>query len=136
MKFVAFEVSINGDRKYSVGSDNWQHLSANLIGHHIDPSRFSELSEADKAELPSEPYNHLQLTALVSVSGKDIQITDPEGHVYTKSKTGSYPACMLSPGDVVEIRIIETDEADSPRWENLDPRFPGRAIFRADSDPE
>lgn len=134
MSFIAFEVSINGDRQYTVGAENWKHISAILSGHYINPSRFPPEIDADNSELPSEPISHVQLWASVAVSGEDVQITDPEGHVHTESKSGSYPAPKLSPGDVVEIRVIETDSADSPEWAKHDPRFPGHAVIRSSSD--
>ena len=136
MSFIAFEVSLNGERQYTVGAEDWQHVSAMLFGHRIDTSKFPELSESDKSEMPSEPYSHVQLRASVSVSGEDMQITDPEGNVYNQSKTGSYPSSMLSPGDVVEIRVIEADTADSPEWQKLDPRYPGRVAIKSSSDLE
>ena len=136
MSFIAFEVSLNGERQYTVGAENWKHISAILFAHYIDPSRFPPETVADNSELPSKPFSHVQLRASVAVSGEDVQITDPEGHVHTESKSGSYPASTLSPGDVVEIRVIETDIADSPEWTKHDPRFPGGAAIMPSSDPE
>ena len=136
MSFIAFEVSINGERQYSVGAENWQHISAMLIGHNIDPSKFPAAAIEDDSELPNEPFTHVQLRSSVSVSGEDVQVTDPQGHVHTESKTGSYPATILSPGDVVEIKVLETDETDSPEWQVHDPRFPGGAAIVRKLDPE
>ena len=136
MGFIAFEISLNGERQYTVGAEDWKHISATLFGHYIDPSKFPPVPDGDISELPSEPYSHVQMHASVSVSGEDVQITDPQGNVYNKSKTGSFPASVLSPGDVVEIRVIETDAADSPEWEKYDPRFPGQVVIRSSSDPE
>ena len=136
MSFIAFEVSVNGERQYTVGAENWKHISAILFGHYVDPSRFPQETDADNSELPSKPFSHVQLRASVAVSGEDVQITDPEGHVHTESKSGSYPSSTLSPGDVVEIRVIETDTADSPEWTKHDPRFPGGVAIMPSSDPD
>jgi hypothetical protein len=136
MSFIAFEVSLNGERQYTVGAENWQHISAMLLGHYIDPSRLPPAIDANSSDLLSKPFSHVQLRASVSVFGEDVQITDPEGHVHTKSKSGSYPESILSPGDVIEIRVIETVTADSPEWTKHDPRFPGRVAIMPGSDPE
>lgn len=132
MGFIAFDISLNGKRQYTVGAEEWQTIWAHVIGHYIDPSKLPLVADEDESELSNEPFCHVQLRASISVSGEDVEVTGPDGHVYTKSKSGSFPASILSPGDVVEIRVIETDEADSPEWEQHDPRFPGGVAIMPD----
>ena len=134
MGIIAFEVSVNGEHQYTVGAEKWQHISAQVFGHHIDPNQMRARAGEDIPDLPTEPFDLLQLRASVSVSGEDIQMTSPQGRVYTKSKSGSYPQNELTPGDVIQIRVIETDTPDSPEWEKHDPRFPGQTVFLPKSD--
>lgn len=138
MGIIAFEVSINGEHQFTVGAEKWQHISAQVFGHHIDPDQIRARAGEDIPDLPTKPFDHLQLHASVSVSGEDIQMTDHLGHVYTKSKSksGSYPTSKLSPGDVIEIRVIETDTPDSPEWQSHDPRFPAQNVILPKSDTE
>lgn len=136
MGVIAFEVSINGEHQYTVGAESWQHITAHIFGHHIDPDRMRKMAGEEIPDLPTKPFDHLQLHASVSVSGEDIEMTDPEGHVYTKSKSGSYPNIKLSPGDEVHIKVIETDAPDCPEWQSHDPRFPGQTVILPNTDKE
>lgn len=115
---------------------NGSTFQRKFFGHHIDPDQIRAKAGEDIPDLPAEPFDHLQLHASVSVSGEDIQMTDRQGRVYTKSKSGSYPMKELSPGDVIQIRIVESDSPDSPEWERHDPRFPGHTVFLPKSGTE
>ena len=126
---IAFEVSINGEHLYTVGAEQWKFISAQLIGHHIDPDEIRAAIGEDPSNLPKEPSDHMQLHCSVSVSGEDTQVTGPDGNLYPKSKSGSYPARTLVSGDSVQIKIIETDSPDSPDWHSDDPRFGGRVAL-------
>ena len=123
MSFMAFEVSINGERKFTVGAENWKHIAAVLSGHYIDPSSFPANTDMDSSHLSSEPFSDVHLLATVAVSGEDVEFVDPEGHVHTNPKSGSYPLAKIAPGDVIQIRVIETDSADDPTWEEFDPNW-------------
>ena len=129
MANIAFEVTLNGEHQYTVGADRWNTLWVQVLGHHIDPERLRASASEQIPDLPSEPFNHLRLHSSVSVSGEDIQVTTPDGRVHTTSKSGSYPAHDLSPGDVIQIRVVETDSPDDPDWAEYDPRFPGQTVI-------
>ena len=136
MGVIAFEVSVNGEHQYTVGAESWQHITAYVLGHHIDPDRMRMMAGEEIPDLPTSPFDHLQLHASVSVSGEDFEVTDPSGHVYTKSKSGNYPNIKLAPGDEIQIRVIETDAPDAPEWQTHDPRFPGQTVILPKPDSE
>ena len=135
MSFMAFEVSLNGERKFTVGADNWKHISAILSGHYIDPSSFPTDSDTDSSHLENEPWSHVSLSATIAISGEDVEVADPEGQVHTESKSGSYPTAKISPGDVIQIRVIETDSADDPTWQEIGPNWSMGTMVRRKSDP-
>ena len=135
-RMTAFEVSINGEHHYTVGAEKWQLITAQVLGHHIDPEEIRGKSNEEIRGLPDESFDNFRLHASVSVSGEDVRRVSPRGRVYTKSRSGSYPTTRLSPGDVVQIRIVETHSPDSPEWQSDDPRFPGQTVLLPDSDTE
>ena len=137
MSFTALEISLNGERMYTVGIDEWQTIWAHVLGHRIDPAIFAGDPNMSDAEQPDSPVSMVNFRASVSVpTPHSERMTDSEGRTYNSSKTGSYQGVTLSPGDVVQIRVIETDSADTPQWEERDPRFPHGSVFLPKSDPE
>jgi hypothetical protein len=133
---IAFEVSVNGEHQYTVGAESWQHITTYVVGHHIDPNQMRKMAGEDIPDLPTSPFDYLQLHATVSISGEDFQFTDPSGHMYTRSKSGSYPNIELSPGDEIRIRVIESDAPDAPEWQVPEPRFPGPTVNLLKPDSE
>jgi len=132
MSFIAFEVSLNGDQQYTVGAEEWATIWAHVLAHRIDPSLFPPEAELEGAEIPDQQVIGVNFRASVSIPVKDQAQAETESQRrYSTSKTGSYPGFKLAPGDVVEIKVIETDSADKPKWQERDPRFPGPTIMRA-----
>lgn len=137
MNFTALEVSLNGEHLYTVGIEEWQTIWAHVLGHRIDPSAFTGDPNVDDADLPDSPVTMVNFRASVSVpTAPSERLTDPEGRSYNSSKTGSYRGVTLKSGDIVQIRVVETDSADSPEWQERDPRFPDGSVVIRKSDPE
>ena len=136
MRVIAFEVYVNDEHQYTVGAESWQHISAHVVGYHIDPDQIRKMAGEEVPDLPTNPFEHLQLHASVAISGEDYEVTSPSGHVHTQSKSGSYPNFKLAPGDEIQIKVIETDAPDAPEWHTDDPRFPGQNLILRKSDPE
>ena len=132
---IAFEVSVNGEHLYTIGAEQWKHISAQLSGHHFDPVEVRARLVEESSELPTEPFDHLQLSGSISVYGEDTEVTLPDGNRYPRSKSGSYPPKKLAPGDTVQIRVIETEATDCPDWDPSDPRFGGQVGFLPKSRP-
>jgi hypothetical protein len=90
---VAFEVSINGERRYVAGHADaqalniWMHGSFPIIG---------------------------SVRGLFGVHGSVAIPAANEG----QSETLSYPSDCLSVGDEVTIRIVDVDQVDSPTKRN------------------
>ena len=133
MSFLAFEVRINGKHKYTVGAENWLHLSTFLSAHLVDPARFPPLPDEEVSDPIAEPMVHLHLGSSVVIADEDVEVTDPDGHVRTEHRSGHYEVPKIAEGDVIEIRIITTDEATDPQWENPNNRG-GPAIVPVRSD--
>ncbi len=137
MSFIALEVSLNGEQLYTVGIDEWQTIWAHVLGHRIDPSLFADDPNMEDADLPDTPVSTINFSASVSVPTPiSDRITDPDGRTYNSSKTGSYQGVKLSPGDVIQIKVVESDSADTPQWQEHDPRFPHGSVALTKSDPE
>ena|SRR5690349_9989504 len=84
---IAFEVFINGQKRFTAGGPEYLTLTANLTLIR------TQLPKPDDA------------TILFSVNG-----INPEPLVVV----GSWPITDLEIGDRIEIRVIEVDEVDSP----------------------
>ena len=122
MSFFALEISLNGERLYTVGINEWQTIWAHVLGHRIDPADLAGDPNTRYAELPDRPVSTVNFSASVSVpTPVSERITDAEGRTYNSSKSGSYQGVKLSIGDVVQIAVIETDSADTPQWQGRDP---------------
>ena len=107
MTVTALEISLNGKVLYTVGMEGWSHLSANISGFRIT-KEFSELLMSQAGEIPA----HFEAgTERLSLSAN---IALPEPGNPEKSTGHEYEDKMLSVGDVVTIRVIETDSADLP----------------------
>jgi hypothetical protein len=87
---VAFEVSVNGKRRYLAGHDDAQFLQIEMTGNFLGRGVFG-------------------------VNGFVALPTAREGQL----ETLSYPGELLSVGDEVTIRIIEVDRADHPTKHNM-----------------
>lgn len=127
MARMAFEIVVNGEHLYTVGDKHWKAISAQLAGHHFDPDEFRATLGEESSDLPTEPFDHLQLSCFVAVYGEDTQVVGPDGKRYPKSKSGSYPVKTLVPGDTLQIRVVETETTDSPGWHSDDPQSGGSA---------
>ena len=137
MSFIAFEVSLNGDQQYTVGAEEWATIWAHVLAHRIDPSLFPPEAELEGAGVPDQPVIVVKFRASVAVPGADqAQAEIQSDRRYSTSRTGSYPGFKLAPGDVVEIKVIETDSADKPKWQERDPRFSGHVAMPSDPEQE
>ena len=137
MKFIALEVWINGNRQFTVGVEDWQTIHATILGHNIDPARMTSHEFADPKYAPESRTTSINFFASVSVpTTEEDHFVDPDGRTYNSSRTGSYKGAVLQPGDILEIRVIETDKADEPTWQENDPSWSLGPVARPSSDPE
>jgi hypothetical protein len=121
VSFHAFEITVNGKHLYTAGADDWRQVWCNVLAHRIPPEVFRSLEGIEASEVPDKPVTELMLSTNVTVSvDKDMRPDSP--HDITKN--GSYPRMNLKLGDVVQIRIIETDSSNEPDWQNSENRGP------------
>lgn len=137
MSVTALQISINGKQLYTVGIDEWQTIWAHVLGHRFDPREFDSDPSVEDSGLPDAPVSTVSLRASVSVpTPVSERIIDSDGTTHNVSKTGSYKEVTLAVGDVVQIRVVQTDLADAPEWQERDPRFRNRPVIRRKSGPE
>ena len=131
MNFVALEISVNGERLYTVGSENWQSLRAHVWGIRIAPDFITPDMLPEGEEIPDKDIQRIDLHASVSHPGEGTISSIPtrKGNEVISE---SYRRRQLKLGDVITIKVIETDVADEPNGPKADPRFPGPTIMRAD----
>lgn len=109
MAVTALEVSLNGQVLYTVGMKGWQSLGASIHGYRHTAEVMEQIA-AQLDEVPGE-YEAREMETL-SFSAH-VGLPDPDG---SGSSTGQgYGQEMLSVGDEVTIRVIETDSPDLPQ---------------------
>ena len=137
MSFMALEISVNGKRLYTVGAEDWRMLTAHIWGHRITPDLIPPEILPPGEEVPEGDSIGINFTASVSVPEDENEIPDSAGPQTGKQfSSESYRSRRLNVGDVVAIKVIETDVADEPNGPKADPRFPGATVLRADPEPE
>ena len=107
MTVTGLEISLNGKVLYTVGMEGWQHLTAHIHGVRITKEMHEQMI-AQMGEVPegfeARDMKKLLLQASVGLPNLD----GPH------SSTRGYGQEELSIGDVVTIRVIETDSPDLP----------------------
>ncbi len=135
MLVKALEISINGKRLYTVGAADWRSLTAHVWGHRFPADYFNKDNWPEDEPLPDKDIEQINFRASVAVPdnmspGNEV---DPsrQGDWYL---TESYKDRPLKVGDVVTVKVIETDELDEPDGPKPDPRFPGPTVMPSISD--
>lgn len=136
MSFIALEISINGERLHTAGSENWRSLWAHVLGHRFTPDFFTPETMPPGEEMPKDDVIRIDFRLSVSVPSDDRNdLSEPSSETPHQQVTGKYQGRQLKVGDVITITVIETDAADEPEWQKPDPRFPGPTIVPSDTDP-
>ena len=118
MSSIAFEVYLNGERRYTAGADEWQSIFAHVLAQRIDPAVAVMLAQG--GEKPSDEDVDTKFRTAIHVPSGEAPTTGSDGLQYTQTKAGSYPSFSLSEGDVVEIRVVRTTSPDAPEWVDRD----------------
>ena len=108
MTVTALEISLNGKVLYTVGMEGWQSLAASIHGHR----QTREMMERIVAQMDEVPagYEAREMESLFFSAHVGLPNPDVPG-----SSTGQgYGQEILSVGDEVTIRVIETDSPDLP----------------------
>lgn len=106
---ICFEIFINGEKKCTVGvsadnhsePDKVANLMASVSVSHSDPDALKRLFGEDDPDLWKN--GHPELT----VYGRIGRVRDTESYCWLENE-------VLSVGDDVTIRIVETHEVDTP----------------------
>ena len=137
MSFMALEIAVNGELLYTVGAEDWRMVWAHVMGHRITPDSFTPEMIPPGKEVPDEDSVGINFMASVAVPGEEtVFSTDSPDSIGEQFMTESYKGRKLSVGDVVTIKVIETDAADEPNGPKPDPRFPGQTVVLPDPDVE
>lgn len=131
MSFLAFQVSVNGERIYTVGADDWRHLSTTIraLRHGVLAREFGEDALTDQP-LPIDEVFSVQLNASLAV---------PDGGPAQSKRqlnTHSYKSKELALGDEITIKVVENAVADHPPDARQDPDFPGATAIAPDPDSD
>jgi hypothetical protein len=101
MRFIAFEISLNGDRLYTVGAEEWQTIWAHVLGHRISPDIFPPETFPPGVEISEDRVTSINFSASVSIPVAESERSEvPSQRDINISKTGSYPGTKLKVGDV------------------------------------
>lgn len=124
MKDKALEVSLNGRRLCIVGMEDWAMINACVNGrryHH-------EVLEKIKKHCTVEEFDSLSRETIALRCSVGVPDSDNPS-----SSTGQqYERHELNIGDVVTIRLVETDDPDKPIPTNPDQ---AQVLFRSVRDP-
>lgn len=122
MSYVALEVSINGEHKYTVGAEEWRTIWAQVFGHHVTPAMFPAEALPPGQEIPEVGVTTLNFMASVSIPLDEIDSNRSTSERNGKSlQAGCYPSTPLTVGDVLTIKVVDSDGADEPEWRSGDP---------------
>lgn len=116
MSFIAFEVYLNGERKFTAGANDWQTIFTNVLAQRIDPAVSEMLAQA--GEQPSDKSFDVRFSTHISVPGGEEQYVDSGGFSREPTRSGKYPTFHLNSGDVIEIKVVKSDSADAPEWQD------------------
>ena len=114
MACIAFEVYLNGERQFTAGTEEWESILAIALAQRVDPD-VGKLRLRDD-EKPSDPSMDIRFRTRVHERTGEQPHIGSDGLHYGPIKTGTYPSLPLSEGDVVEIRVVRTNSADTPEW--------------------
>ena len=114
MSFLALKISLNDELMYTVGVDDWRHIHATVTAIRWTAKDFEKL-QLDE-DHPEGEIENIHLNAFVSVPDE----SDATSTFSGQHKTGSFDAKNLAVGDVVTIKVIESDFGDEPTWRNPD----------------
>ncbi len=118
MSFIALEISLNDELIYTVGTEEWRHMEAAVRAIRWPAEFIEKLESSEDTEQPERELEHIHLHAHVSVPNEtDSAATNPSGGQF---QTGSFDVKNLAVGDVVTIKVIESDFGDEPTWRNPD----------------
>ena len=133
MSFQAFEVSVNGQHVSTAGAEDWRQIWCNVLAHRTPPELLPSPPDQDTLELPDEPIIGMLLFTHLSVIVDKRPRSEAPNDI---TKSGTFPRIELKGGDVIQIKIIETDSADEPVWQDSNDK--GHRIIRSapKSDPE
>lgn len=107
MTVKALEISLNGEVLYTVGMEGWQFLSASIHGHRLT----KEMAEQIVAHTEGVPTGYKAPEIESLLFSAHVGLPSPSG---ATSTTLGYGLEELSVGDIVTIRVIETDSPDLP----------------------
>ena len=133
MSFQAFEVSVNGEHLYTAGAEDWRQIWCNVLAHRTPPELFPLPTDQETAELPDEPIIGMLLSTHLSVLVDWRPRSEAPNDI---SKSGTFPRIELKVGDVIQIKIIETDSVDEPVWQDPNDKVPRIIRSAPPSDPE
>ena len=74
MNFMALEISVNGERLYTVGADKWRTLWAHVLGHRLTPDSFTPEMMPPGEEVPESDAIGINFSASVSVPEDEHEI--------------------------------------------------------------
>ncbi len=63
MSYIALEVSINGEHKYTIGAEEWRTVWANVHGHRLTPDMFPPGGLGSDEELPVDGVTTINFRA-------------------------------------------------------------------------
>ena len=112
MSFIALEISLNDEKVYTVGIEEWRHLNAGVRAIRWPAELVEKHNQATDEIFPEHELENIHLEAHVSIP---IESDSADGR---GSQTGSFDVKNLAVGDVVTIKVIESDTGDEPAWRN------------------
>jgi hypothetical protein len=108
MTVTALEISLNGKVLYTVGMEGWFVLHASIFGDRLTKEMHEQMMD-QMDDVPEDfeasGWESLFLSANVAVPNSD-GLTSGHPHSYGQE--------ALTIGDVVTIRVVETDNPDLP----------------------
>ena len=108
MTVTALEISLNGKVLYTVGMEGWHSLGASIYGLRHS----KDMMEQIVAQMDEPPPGYEAREQEFLSFSAHVGLPDPDG---SGSSTGQgYGKEILSVGDEVTIRVIETDDPDLP----------------------
>ena len=109
MSVTAFEISLNGKVLCTVGMEGWSHLSAHISGGRITKEMYEQMTPQKDENPASFEEREMEWLSLVATVG----IQEPDNP--RSGRPQGFGQKMLSVGDVVTIRVIQTDSPALPR---------------------
>jgi len=126
---LSFEISVNGERVYTIGDKDWRALSAQIMGHNFLLEEMKRNGLTNDEDPPETDIKNINLHAWVAAPHNEQRTS---GSMNTKS----YDTKQLKPGDIVSIKIIADGEPDAPNVPMHDPDVDGAYAVRLVSSDE